>query len=305
MKFLAPPSLRIAVVVLLLIPLLASGKPPKQTKAGSVAYVAFPGGFNPPKPLMEALGREAQWDDGNEARNPQHLKLRFVKAGDQVTPNGTVARYRVFAEGAPQNKVYAWVLWQAIGDSIEQPGDLYANERGLLLTHRPLPEEVSSLQVPGSEFYVAPDADSGVPVRYGLYSRDGELVVPGTLVPQPIVSVDHGCSLEVRIAQPNAFAVLLVADGFPLDSKIPLVAESAGDTANALLDTDSGGHATIVAFPYVFGVDKGPLKATAEGPDCLPSVTLPWARASQPASQADPKAPTAPPAKKRLWPLSH
>src|SRR5208283_1392065 len=139
---------------------------------------------------------QARWDDEDiDTGNPQHLKLQFVKADDQVTPKGTVARYRVFAEGAPQNKVYAWSVWQASGDPIVQPGDLYVNERGLLLTHRPLPEEMSSLQAPGSEFYIVPEADAGVPLRYGLYSRDTQLVVPGTLVPQPIASVDHGCRL--------------------------------------------------------------------------------------------------------------
>jgi len=306
MNLLTPRSLLTWVLPLLLFPPLTYGKPPKKTKAEGLVYAAFSGGSNPTKPLMETLARQARWDDEDiDTGNPQHLKLQFVKADDQVTPKGTVARYRVFAEGAPQNKVYAWSVWQASGDPIVQPGDLYVNERGLLLTHRPLPEEMSSLQAPGSEFYIVPEADAGVPLRYGLYSRDTQLVVPGTLVPQPIASVDHGCRLEVRIAQPNASAVLFVADGFPLESKVPLVVESEGETANVVMDADGSGHAIVVGFPYVYGVAKGNLKATAEGPDCLPSVTLPWGGETQPASQAALKPQANPPAKKKLWPLSH
>ncbi len=306
MTFLMRRSVLTAVIVLLQLPLVSYGKPPKKTKAEGLVYAAFSGGRDPAKPLMEALARQVQWDNGeNDAENPQHLKLRFVKADDQVTPKGAVARYRVFAEGAPRNKVYVWGVWQDSGDPISQPGDLYANERGLLLTHRPLPEEAFSLQVPGSEFYISPEADSAVPLRYGLYSRDTEVIIPGTLVPQPIASVDHGCRLEVRIAQPNAAAVLLVADGFPLDSKVPLVVESESETLNVAMDTDSGGHAIVAAFPFVSEVAQGNLKATAEGPDCLPSVTLPWGGPAQAASPVEPKPQANPPAKKKLWPLHH
>jgi hypothetical protein len=269
--------LLIAVIALLQFQLLSYSKTPKGKETEGLAYAAFPGQPNPAKPLLEQLVRQARWDNGDLGiGNQQHLKLRFVKVDDQVTPKGTFARYRVFAEGAPENKVYAWRIWRAGEEPKSEPGDIYVNGRGLLLTHRPQPAEESSLQVPGGEFYITPIADSAVPIRYDIFSRDNQLSVPGTLVPQPVASVDHGCRLEVRIAQPNATAVLFVIDGFPLESKIPLVLESEGETTNLTMDTDNGGHSIVAGFPYVSGKTQGSLKATAEGPDCLPSVTLPW-----------------------------
>jgi len=275
------PSLRrillFALFAVLQFPLLAYGKDSKSKEVGGLAYASFPGTPNPTKDLLATLSLQARWDNGDLSVGSQrYLKLRFVKVDDQATPKGALTRYRVFAEGAPENKVYVWRVWQLGEGPKSEPEDIYVNARGLLMTHRPLPEEESSLQVPGGEFMIMPEADSAVPLRYDICSRDNQLSVPGTLVPQPVVGQDHGCRLEVRIAQPGASAVLLVADGFPLESKIPVVLESEGQTTNLTMDTDSGGHSIVAGFPYVRGKTQGNLKATAEGPDCLPSVMLPW-----------------------------
>jgi len=288
------------------------GESPKPRRVEGLIYATFPGQQDPTKDSLNELVSQAQWDDADSiVGDTQHLKLRFDKVDDQNTPKGIFARYRIFAEGAPANKVYGWSIWLFGHEAEKQPGDLYVNARGLLLTHKPTPEEELSLHVPGGELYVTPQADSAVPVRYEIFSRDDQLRIPGTLVPQPLVSTDNGCRLEARIALPNAAAVLLVADGFPLESKIPLVLESEDQTVNLTMTTDSGGHFILGDFPFVRGKTQGTLKATAEGPDCLPAVTLPWGGDAQAASPADPKDQTAPksdaapPAKKKLWPLHH
>jgi hypothetical protein len=275
------PSVRriplLALLALCQFQLLSYGNAQKSMKIDGLVYATFPGQPNPKKDLLAVLVLQARWDNGDlSIRNEQHLKLRFVKVDDQATPRGALTRYRVFADGAPENKVYAWRVWHLGEGPKSESGDIYVNARGLLMTHRPLPEEESSAHVPGGEFTITPEADSAVPLRFDICSRDNQLSIPGTLVPQPIAEQDHGCRLEVRIAQPNASAVLLVADGFPLESKIAVVLESEGQTTNLTMDTDSGGHSIVAGFPYVPGKTQGNLKATAEGPDCLPSVTLPW-----------------------------
>jgi hypothetical protein len=279
--------LLIAFFAFIQFPILSAGKPPKKNETEGLVYATFPGQAGPAKPLLELLVREARWDNGDLGNgNEERIKLRFEKVDDQAAPKGAAARYRVFAIGAPENKVYAWRVWQSGDEPRSQPGDLYVNARGLLMTHRPSSEEEYSLRIPGAEFYVSPEAASAVPLRFDIASRDNELAIPGTLVPQPVVAEDHGCRLEVRIAEPNATAVLFVADGFPMESKIPLVLESEGQTANMTIITDSAGHAIVAGFPYVPGKTQGTLRATAEGPDCLPSVTLPWGAEAHSAQKA-------------------
>lgn len=302
--------LLIAAFVFFQFQLLSDGKAaPKRKETEGLAYATFPGQPSPSKELLSDLLHQSRWDNESWAvANSEGIKLRFDKADDQVTPNGTFARYRVIAEGAAPNKVYEWRVWRPGEETKGQPGDLYVNHRGLLMTHRPRPEEELSLQVPGGEFYITPEGGPAEPFRYDLHSRDNEVSILGSLVPQPIAAQDHGCTLEVRIAQPNAAAVLFIADGLPLDSKIPLVLESEGVTATLEMETDAGGRAIVADFPYVTGKTQGTLKATAEGPDCLPSVTLPWKVAAAPApkSEAQPAQKTdALPAQKKPWYVPH
>jgi hypothetical protein len=267
----------IALIAFVQLPVLSYGKAPKKNETEGLVYATIPGQPNPAKPLVELLVREARWDNGDlGVGNDQRMKLRFEKVDDQPGAAGAAVRYRVFAVGAPENKVYAWRVWQAGDEPKGQTGDLYVNARGLLMTHRPTSQEEYSLRVPGGEFTISPVADSAVPLRFDIASRDNQLAIPGTLVPQPVAGMDHGCRLEVRIAQPNATAVFFVADGLPMESKIPLVMESEGQTANMTIVTDGAGHAIVAGFPYVAGKTQGTLRATAEGPDCLPTVSLPW-----------------------------
>jgi len=294
-----------AVIVSFSFPLVAYAKAPKQQERGGLAYATFPGQPAPTKDLLGDLLVQARWDDEIWATSySRGLKLRFVKVDSQTTPQGAFTRYRVIAEGAPENKVYEWRVWRPGQEIQSEPGDIYVNGRGLLMTHRPRPEEELSAQIPGGEFYITPEAGPADPFRYELHSRDSQLVVVGSLVPQPVTAEDHGCTLEVRIARPNAGAVLFVANGLPADSRIPLVLESEGQNATLTMETDNGGRSIVAGFPYVSGKTQGILKATAEGPDCLPAVTLPWkVEAKAPPPTTPP--PTSSTAKKIPWIWPH
>ncbi len=165
---------------------------------------------------------------------------------------------------------------------------MYVNVQGLVLTHEPTAEQEVSLTAPGDELVVQSVPGNGEPIRFALTPRDGQDSIFGTIVAQPIASTVKGCRLEARIAQPNATAVLIVADGFPGKSKVPLVLESAGSQMTEVLDINSDGHAAIAVLTTVPGHAEGMLKASAEGHNCLPSVTVPW---SVPAAHPEAKTP--------------
>jgi len=250
-----------------------------------IQYARFNGQFAPSKELLTLLDRQARWDDAGVGDhnptgsrfNPSGLSLHFVKIDEQVTQGGRVsARYRVFAEGAPENKVFAFGTWPVDNAFSTDLRDLYVNGQGLLMLHPPQPEQEMSFKAGDDEFDVTLVTESAEPVRYLFSSRDRQLLIYGTLVLHPVVAEVKGCRLEVRIAQPNATAVLIIADRFPARAKIPLVLESEGVSISEMLTTNADGHAVMAVFPYVPGKTKGMLKATAEGPTCLPAVVLPW-----------------------------
>ncbi|MGA9670997.1 MAG: hypothetical protein WBQ94_17440, partial [Terracidiphilus sp.] len=215
--------------------------------------------------------------------NPLGLRLRFQKIDDQVTEGGrTATRYRVLADGAPEDRVSSFGVWPIGANTFSpDPRDIYANGQGLLMIHRPKPEQEMLFKAGADELEVMPATIPAEPMRYVLSRKDGQSQIFGTVVPHPVIEVDRGCSLELRIAQPNVTAVLIVIDRFPAKAKIPLVLESEGESVSEVVNTDADGHAVIAGFPYVAGKTHGMLKASAEGPECLPSAVLPWGAAAE------------------------
>lgn len=249
------------------------GQTVKET-AGLI-YVNFLSQPSPSKEAVFNLIRQARWDSGAGEQNSQGFRLRFEKVEDQAQ-SSALPRYRVFADGAPENKIYSLGTWLVGKELSYGPQEIYVNAQGLLMIHRPTPAQETSFKAPGDELNVVPEAGSAEPVRYILTSKDQELSVLGTIVPHPVIAQDQECTLEVRIAAPDAAAVLVVADRFPPLTKVPIVLESEGKTSSPVMTTDSGGHTEVASFPFVRGKTQGMLKATAEGSNCLPSVTLPW-----------------------------
>lgn len=302
MPFSIPRLLRLYFCIFLSSPLVFYGQNSKDwtvlnyfsKKPIPISFSLFRGQPAPTKDLLALLGRQAQWDQlGQAGLNLQRPTLSFKKISQTVSPGGQVAeRYRVFAEGAPANKIFAFGFWPVAKNFLLDPSNIYAdptaprdvyvNAQGLLMLRPPKPEQDLLLES-ADEVDVTLTTDSAEPMRFLLDSMDGKLQIFGTLVPHPVVSDDQGCRLEVRIAQTDAKAVLVILDRFPAKERIPLVLESADQVVNEVLTTDSSGHAVIADFPFVPGTERGTLKATAEGPKCLPSVTLPWGPSSQPA----------------------
>ncbi len=273
----------IALCCLLLSPLFCHGQ---DTKRSSVLnYFDFKGQPTPSHEVISILERQARWDDAGAGDlnltgahlNPEGLQLRFVKIDEQVLPGGHgTARYRVFAEGAPENKVYYWGSFSMAGELTHDPRDLYVNGQGLLMIHEPKPEQELVFKADGDEYVITAVTDSAVPSRYILSSRDRQLALYGTLVPNPLVTEVHSCRLEARMAQPHASAVLIIVDRFPAKAKIPLVLESEGSSVTMTMSTNAEGHAVTAVFPYVTGFTHGNLKASAEGNGCLPYLVIPW-----------------------------
>jgi hypothetical protein len=274
------PIVACCILAQVLAPLFAKESKVKEKDLGHLPYGVFPQGSKPATELLDNLIRQMHWDNGG-AGNLDRLAyhLRFVKAGESRTPEGNVARYRIFAEGVPEEKVYAIATWEVGGDPNYSEQDVYVNAQGLVMTRRPNPEEENASQLPEVELTLSPKNTSGVPTRYTLLSRDGRVTAYGTVVPRPVVSQDGGCRLEVRVAAPGSAAVLIVADGFPAETRLPVVLETMGEVSNIDAVTDGNGHVVVAGFPIIQGKTQGTLKATAEGQGCLPSVLLNWGTA--------------------------
>ena len=258
-----------------------------QKKQDVITYAVFGAGAPPSQGMLDLLQSQVAWDRATpEPTNPLGMHLRFVKIDDAASA-ASAPRYRVFADGAPENKVFSFGSWLVSKDIVHDSNyiyanagvsgsrDVYVNARGLLMYHKPKPEEARSSRL-ADELEVTPVAAPGEPIRYMLDSLDEELQIVGTLVPHPVEAEDEGCRLEVRIAQPDAAAVLIFVEGFKAKSKVPVVLQSANGSVTPVVVTDEDGRAVLAGFPHVPNKTQGVLKVTAEGASCLPSVELPW-----------------------------
>ncbi len=295
-----PRFLLMACCVILQLPLAAIAKEPKQKEQqiAGLTYIVFQNGSKPSAELLASLAQQMHWDNGGAGNlDRMAVHLRFEKVDETRTAEGDRIRYRVFAEGAPENKVYGLSTLE-VGKGIENSEqDVYVNAQGLVMTRRPKLEEEAVSQLPGIELYVSPKTIPGLPTRYAVASRDRDVTAFGTIDPNPVVNVDRLCRLEARIGAPGGAAVLVVADGFTPKMRLPIILESQGEVVNIEVTTDHNGHAVVAGFPYIQGKTSGVLKASAEGKSCLPSVQIPWdATPVVPATPAAPAAPAAVPA---------
>lgn len=233
-----------------------------------------------PPQFIQMLKTQVVWDDG--FNHPTGPRLRFVKVGEIAKPDGRFSQYRIYAEGIPEGVPYIFADWK-IGTYLENlhvaSSSAYVNRRGLLLTKKPGPENEDQESVnDGTEFDVAVQAAVGEPIRFLLRSQDNQILIPGTLVPFPIESADHGCKLTALLAVPEGQAILIYGDGFVPGSEVVIHGDSSGELKESSHAVDERGHFEVVELPGVIGKDAGVLKDTITTKECTVSVSIPWGK---------------------------
>lgn len=226
------------------------------------------------------LQNQAAMDDAApDARNPSGLHFRFSKINDVVLESGHFVRYRAYVAGAREDKVYSLALVSIGSDAQVVASQVYVNAKGLLMMHKPRPEQENSDTVDISDEYdLSVQAAKGEPVRFALVANDQSLLVPGTLVPYPIESSDRKCRLELRLGMQDGEAVLVYADGLPAKTDVPFEATSGGTMKMGKFSANAKGHAATVEFPYMQGQDGGILSVKVATKGCKVEAGIPWGK---------------------------
>lgn len=232
--------------------------------------------------LKADIERQIGWDDNLPSDvNPSGLRFEFSKIGDLTLPQGHVINYRTYVHGAAENRKYYLGIWK-VGTEIQiLPTDVYVNAKGLLMDHKPRPDQENKDAVEEEdELDLGIQAARGEATRVILATADGKFMVPGTVVPFPIVSQDKSCRLEIRLATLDAEAILIYADGLPPNTEVPFESNSAGDVTQNKFTSNAQGHAAAADQPYVDGKDSGVVKETLTTKGCSVSVEIPWGKGS-------------------------
>jgi hypothetical protein len=231
--------------------------------------------------MRELVQQQINWDANTPGKyNPNRLYFQFSKTDETTSSGRRVAYYRAYVFGAPESKKYSLTVWRIGSDPHTLSGNVYVNAKGLLMTHQPTLRQENSDFVGDDEFQLTLQAAQAEPVRYALTSSDKEILVYGTVVPFPLTDNDRGCRLEVRLALPDATAVLLYAEGLPANTEIPFQLFTGGEPEAGKLNVDAQGHAVTTVFPASNGKVRGSLRVTLATPECSVAVELPWGKGS-------------------------
>jgi hypothetical protein len=233
------------------------------------------------KDVQDLLQRQMSWDENStNGKNPDGLHFHFFKIDESGSSGKSLVTYRIYVPGVPETKKYALTVWKIGSEPRPVPGDIYVNGKGLLMVRKPNQGQEDSDFVGEDELHLSVQAALGEPIRYALASSDKQLVIAGTVVPFPLEATDRGCRLEVRLATPDADAVLISADGLPANADVPLQLVSAGVTDAASFHADAQGHAVTTDLPFVADQDHGFLRVTVDTHECSTAVEIPWGKKS-------------------------
>jgi hypothetical protein len=230
------------------------------------------------------LNAQVGWDDAMPGEhNPTGMHMNFVKIDSEAFMQGKTVghfvRYRVLVPGAPQEPVYALAHWKIGGQIQVAYNQVYVNAKGLLMLHRPRPDQQDKDAVdPADELDLTLQTAAGEPVRYALTASENNLIVPGTVVPNSIEKEDGNCRLEARLAMPDAEGVLIYADALEPGAEVPFQAISEGESHPGSFHTNAKGHAAAVNLPYVKGKSAGTLKVSVAAKGCSVSIEIPWGK---------------------------
>ena len=101
--------------------------------------------------------------------------------------------------------------------------------------------------------------------------------ITGLAIPySPLRSLSEGCQLESVRVTPNGEMFLLRGSGFPPNTDLTLMGDSAGELHPSKSHTDAEGRFQKVELPFVIGKDSGTIVDKVTEGATSPSITAKW-----------------------------
>ena len=112
-------------------------------------------------------------------------------------------------------------------------------------------------------------------------SKDGKERAFVNIVPNPIKTTDHGCSMNVIRVLPRFELAFVEGTGFPQNADIDFEVNSLGEIHTGKLKSDSSGNLSTAVMPFVKDKSKGQVKLVATAPQCKLKVSFHWGTTSE------------------------
>jgi len=214
----------------------------------------------------------------HEAWGPKASTPKATLAIKESGRSGPVMKFRLIADGMPNNGVYSLLAWPVTQNAPSAVLTGVTLDGSGLAICAGAPGTCGSPDKPNDPIDLNLQPVPGEPVRLALVSADGMVKVFAKLVPIPLRGEDRGCAVEATLLTPGAELVLITGSGFPPNSDIRLDSESAGERHDGKGKADADGRFVNAILPYRQGVSTGSLNVKLKSSACAPSVKVPWGR---------------------------
>lgn len=184
--------------------------------------------------------------------------------------------YRVKVTGAPENQRYVLLSWPITfpkplalmdGLAIDPNGVVFCpahSTGGCAKNFDGLPINLEYTPVKGEV------------LRSALISADQKSKIFFSIVPDPIVTKEGACSLELVRLSPGFELVLIRAKGFAAGESIAFHTQSYDEVHDVNVKASPQGEFWAPLTPFVAGRKSGTSNVTAKGSKCSPALSFNW-----------------------------
>lgn len=212
------------------------------------------------------------WEKSSTAG--MHAELILLKKS--VEKGQTIVEYKIKVTGAHPMQKYELISWPiTYASPVTVMDGLMIDTKGAVgcPAHS---NDTCSRNFDGVELVMKYAPAPGEIYRNALVSKDKKSRIFFSIVPDPIVSKNAACSLEVIRLQPAFELVLVNGRGFQPSEPITFHSKSYNEVHSAQAQADQKGQFWAPFTPFTEGKTSGTAEVSARGSKCAPSVTFNW-----------------------------
>lgn len=216
------------------------------------------------------------WLDGSLSAGGLKAEFREVSKSRE---NGRLkAVYNVYVHGASPDKLYSLLSWPVEG---KEPAEVVkgasVTSAGLLVCGG-RPGQCGSAKSPDDPIKFTLTPRKGEITRLALVASDKTSKVTFGIIPDPITTTEHGCTIEVVRLAPKFEAAMIQGRGFKPSEAIEFSAKSYSESEGGPVKADEKGEVAVGVTPFVKGKASGTTVVKLITSHCAPGTSFTWGR---------------------------
>jgi hypothetical protein len=184
--------------------------------------------------------------------------------------------YNMVIEGAPKDQNYDLIAWPInTAKPVAQMKGLSIGADGVVVCAGKTPDQCNGEKEDDPVNLTLFPAPAEV-ARFALISADQKTKIFLAVVPDPIVSKNGPCSVEVIRLMPQFALAMIRARGYAANEHLVFSSKSYDEAHQQDVTADANGNFLSALLPAVKGKNKGKTTLSVRGGDCTANTAFEW-----------------------------